>query len=90
MSLANIATDFLRAHNLVGTLLSPKREIEFWRIDAYNKLFTKESNPISSKEERKEEHRYKMQEFNVIYSLGELFYERIYGEDYREEFPFFL
>ncbi len=82
--------DLLRGHKLIWNFLTPKREIEFWRIDIYNKLFTKESTPISSKEERKEEYRYKMQEFNVIYSLGELFYERIYGDDYREKFPFFL
>ncbi len=82
--------DFLRSYNLIWNFLTPKREIEFWRVDIYNKLFWKDGQIISSKKQVPQEHRYKMQEFNVIYSLGELFYEKIYGDDYREEFRNFL
>lgn len=71
---------------LVASFSSQKREIEYWRLDLYKKLFWK----LSDYKTAENRNRYKMQEFNEIFALWESLYWKKYQENYREEFKSFL
>lgn len=71
---------------VIRYLSSPKREIEYWRGNVYNKLFW-ELDIYDSPEEK---NRYKMQEFNEIFALWEDIYSQIFWKRYREKFQSFL
>lgn len=71
---------------LVASFSSPKREIEYWRLDLYKKLFWK----LSDYKTAENRNRHKMQEFNEIFALWESLYWEKHKEDYREEFKSFL